>query len=108
MNIIARRDDEAIEGEWEFHVSFNLDFSGETQQLECLVGGLQMGMGAKLEGKGKGKMVDLVKLQKKEDKEREEKGISPTPTIKAVPIHEEDPNMVRNSKTGPSGRACCC
>lgn len=101
VNIVGTRDDDSIEGEWEFHVNFNLNFSGETQQLEGLVGGLQIGIGAKLDGKGKGKMVDLVKLQKKEDKEREEKGISPTPTTKAVPVREEDPNMVRNSKEAP-------
>lgn len=101
VNIVGKRDDESIEGEWEFHINFNWDLSGQTHQFEGLVGGLQIGIGAKLEGKGKGKVVDLVKLQKKEDKEREEKGISPTPTIKAVPIHEEDPNMVRNSKEAP-------
>lgn len=101
INLLGSRNDASIEGEWEFHLSFNLDFSGDTEEFEGLVGGLAFGIGAKLDGQGTGKIVDLVKLKKKEEKEMKEKGISPTPTEKAVPIREKDPNMVKNSKEAP-------
>lgn len=101
INIVGQRDDKSIAGEWQFYVSFSYEFSGETEEIKGTSGTLKMGLSARLDGTGKGTMVDLAAKKKKQDEEDKKNGVKREPPPKQVPVHADDPNMVKNSKAAP-------
>jgi hypothetical protein len=101
LNLLGKREEEKIEGEWQFYVVLTYTFAGETKKIDGVEGGLTAGFEMRMEGTAKGKLIDLVAKKKKEDKENKEKGITPTPTPKQTPVHADDPATVKNSQEAP-------
>lgn len=101
INIIGQRDDKSIAGEWQFFVSFYYELSGETEEIKGTSGTLTMGLSARLDGTGKGTMIDLVAKKKKQDEEDKKNGVKREPPPKQKPVHADDPNTVKNSKEAP-------
>jgi hypothetical protein len=101
INIVGQRDDKSIAGEWQFFVSFYYELSGETEEIEGTSGTLTMGLSARLDGTGKGTMIDLVAKKKKQDEEDKKNGVKREPPPKQKPVHVDDPNTVKNSKEAP-------